>query len=159
MKYIIIIASLFLCLGCMRMNIYDSKYVIDPKDEINVVWTFLGNSNKPMVTCPEGMSLGKVVFERPQWAIALETAIPLPPLFGLVLPSPIVSARQNTASCALGKIATPKIFKDRVVLKNGTVLDNVRVTVTVKDLVIETQDGITNVYKKSEVSSVTKGDP
>jgi hypothetical protein len=53
-------------------------------------------------------------------------------------------------------IAQQAGFNDSVVLKNGTVLENVKATVTKDSLVITQSDGTTFVYPKNEVSEVIK---
>jgi len=49
-------------------------------------------------------------------------------------------------------------FGDKVTLKNGKVLENVRTIVTTDSLVVTGTDGITTVYNKREVAEVKKSD-
>lgn len=48
---------------------------------------------------------------------------------------------------------TPKKFTDSIVLKNGTVLNGIRVTNTVT---VKTEDGGTIIYKKKDISEIRK---
>ena len=48
-------------------------------------------------------------------------------------------------------------FNDTVVLRNGQVLNNVKVAVTPDSVIVTTRDGRTLVYPKSDVRSVRRG--
>ena len=48
---------------------------------------------------------------------------------------------------------TPKKFTDSIVLKNGTVLNGIRVTNTIT---VKTEDGGTIIYKKKDISEIRK---
>jgi hypothetical protein len=47
----------------------------------------------------------------------------------------------------------PKKFTDSIVLKNGTVLNGIRVTNTIT---VKTEDGGTIIYKKKDISEIRK---
>lgn len=138
------------------MNIYDSsKKLSNIQTEAYTASLFGIAVGGEEVYCESGIA--KTTFERPFWSGLFFDAYAL-------LPAYVISFRKSSSVCAEStslkkdeKVEGVAGFNDIVVLKNGDILTNVKVTVTAKELVVQTADGLTTVYKKVEVQTVKKG--